>query len=117
MATPASLATASSCYCFDAVTSDKVTIFLLASIAGLTDMTPSELASASACYCFDRATSEKVKAYLLDYIATNGTGGGGGVTCADYGGGEPSFTPTTSCAVAIDTSNERIWWFYSAAWH
>lgn len=44
-------------------------------------------------------------------------GGGGGVTCGNYAGAEPSFTPSSACGNAIDTSNERIWWYYSGAWH
>lgn len=46
-----------------------------------------------------------------------GGGGGGGVSCGNYSGGQPTFTPSTSCAVAIDTSDGTIYWYYSGAWH
>lgn len=35
----------------------------------------------------------------------------------DYGGGEPNWTPAGSAGQAIDTSNERVWQYYSGAWH
>jgi len=54
---------------------------------------------------------------LCEIYTSGGGGGGGGITCGNYGGNEPNFTPTTDCAVAIDTSTERIWWYYSASWH
>jgi len=44
-------------------------------------------------------------------------GSGGGVTCGDYSGGEPSFTPTSDCALAIDTSTGTLWQYYNSAWH
>lgn len=44
-------------------------------------------------------------------------GGGGGITCGNYSGGAPTFTPTNGCAAAVDTSNGSIWYYYSGAWH
>lgn len=35
----------------------------------------------------------------------------------DYGGSEPNWTPTGTLGQAVDTSNERIWIWYSGAWH
>lgn len=80
-------------------------------------MSPAELADAAKCYCFDAVTQKKVEAYLLYQIVLTGGGGGGGATCGNYAGGEPDFTPATGCGVAIDTSDGRIWWYYSGAWH
>ena len=41
----------------------------------------------------------------------------GGVPTGNYAGGQPTFTPATSGAVAVDRSNGRIWWYYSGAWN
>jgi len=35
----------------------------------------------------------------------------------DYGGAEPNWTPAGSAGQAIDTSTERVWLYYSGAWH
>jgi len=73
---------------------------------------------ADACSNGFAALSEGDKmAILLQLLCNIVEEGGGGVRCGNYGGGEPDFTPASGCGVAIDTSNERIWWYYSAAWH
>ena len=54
---------------------------------------------------------------MCEIVVAGGGGGGGGVTCGDYAGGEPTFTPSTACAVAIDTSNGQIWWYYNGGWN
>jgi len=48
---------------------------------------------------------------------SGGTSGGGSTTCDDYGGLEPDFTPSSSCAIAIDTSTGYLWKYYSSGWH
>lgn len=58
---------------------------------------------------------------ILVLLAAGGGGGGGGgggsgVTTGNYAGGQPNFTPTTAGAVAIDSSNGRIWWYFNGAW-
>jgi hypothetical protein len=56
--------------------------------------------------------------------ALNGGAGGGsggtatnGVFSGNYGGGQPNFTPTATQAIAIDTSNGRVWNYWSGAWY
>lgn len=49
--------------------------------------------------------------------ACAGGGSGGGLTCGNYAGGQPSFTPSTGCGIGLDTSNGRPWWYYSGSWH
>ena len=81
---------------------------------------PQTLATASACLLekLSRGDMDAIETNLACAIAAGGGGGGSaGVTAADYGGGEPSFTPATDGAVAIDTSNGRIWWWYSGIWN
>lgn len=63
------LAELSACYCYDAVTKEKVKLYLLAKIAGLENETPGALAAAAKCYCYDAQTMKKVIAYLLCQIA------------------------------------------------
>ena len=76
------------------------------------NMTAEEISEAASPYA---GIQDKFSAiiYLLN---AGGGGSGGGVTCGDYGGAEPSFTPS-SCAVAVDTSNGQIWWYYNGAWN
>lgn len=81
-------------------------------------ITPEELFAEASCFsCYGASQVDLLKLTLLSRIAESSGTGGAGITCANYAGGEPTFTPTTSCAVAIDTSTERIWWYYSGAWH
>lgn len=75
--TPQTLAAAAACYCFDRITAEKVTIYLLAQMAGLSAMTPAQLEDAAKCYCFDPVTEKKVVSYLLSQISTSGVGGSG----------------------------------------
>ena len=58
--------------------------------------------------------------WLMCQLAANGGGGGGGATqvfAGNYGGGQPTVTPTTSAATAYDTSTGMTWAYYSGAWH
>jgi hypothetical protein len=43
-------------------------------------------------------------------------GSGGGLTCGDYSGGTPDFTPSSGCGLAFDTSNDSLWAYRSGAW-
>lgn len=67
------LGEAAKCYCFDPITTEKVKVYLLAQIAGLSSMEPAALADAADCYCFDKETMKKVQAYLLCQIANANT--------------------------------------------
>lgn len=66
---PRDLAEAARCLCFDNDTKDKVEIYLLAVIAGLSELTPEALAVRAKCYCYDAMTIKQVKSYLLCQIA------------------------------------------------
>jgi hypothetical protein len=57
-----------------------------------------------------------LKKMLVLILAGGGGGAGGGVPTGNYAGGQPTFTPTTAGAVAIDSSNGRIWWYFNGAW-
>ncbi len=69
---PTDLATAAKCYCYDAVTRQRVIIRLLAIIAGKAGVSPSDLAEEAACYCYDPVTAKKVEIALL-CVAAGGT--------------------------------------------
>lgn len=56
-----------------------------------------------------------VELQLLCEITTGGSGAS--FTAGDYGGGAPSFTPSGSTAIAVDTSNGTLWLWYSGNWH
>lgn len=104
------LGEASKCLCFDPITAEKVKIYLLAELAGLTSLTPSQLAEAAECYCFDPVTMKKVLAYLLCQIANNGAS----TTCEMLTGtSDPtgSITPEFIGQLFHDTANDK--WYYS----
>lgn len=52
-----------------------------------------------------------------DISAGGGGGGGGSVFSGNYGGVAPVIVPTTTAAIAIDTSDGTVWYWYSGAWH
>lgn len=62
------------------------------------------------------------RGYLRPVILDEaGAGGTGAVTMvggqANYAGGKPTFTPASGFGMAVDTSNARLWIYYSGAWH
>lgn len=63
----------------------------------------------------DSITALQVMIYLLAN-GSGGGGGGGGISSGNYAGGQPGFTPTGSTAIAVDTSNGRVWLFYNSTW-
>lgn len=78
---------------------------------------PQDLIDQGRCFgCLGASEVEMMELALLALLVNASGGGGGSVQCGNYAGGEPTFTPAT-CGVAIDTSNERIWWYYNGAWH
>lgn len=58
-------------------------------------------------------------AQLLCEINESGGGTGSGVQVysGNYSGVAPVFVPSTSPAIAIDTSNGTQWNYYSGGWH
>ncbi len=69
--------------------------------------------------CLTPGELEIIELQLLCEIlaASSGGLGGGGVVCGNYGGNQPTFTPSSGCGNAIDTSNGQVWWYYSGAWN
>lgn len=88
------------------------------SMNSMADVTPQGLINQANCYnCFGNPGMwQLMELALLAQIAQNG-GSGGSLTCGNYGGGQPSFTPASGCGLALDTSNGRPWWYYNGAWH
>ena len=88
---------------------------------GVMAPTLSELMDYAKCLqCPGLTLGEQIEVAMLGLINDNvagGGGGGGGMICGNYGGLQPTFVPASGCGGAIDTSNERIWWYYSGAWH
>lgn len=73
-------------------------------------------AGCASCYT-NASTADLLKVGLLNQISTSAAAAASGVVCADYGGGTPTYLPSTPCGVAIDTSTQQIWWYYLGAWH
>jgi len=129
MATDApTLLSQANCYACYAASSFDLRLMRLALLVGIVNGNTSMatdpkslLASAQcfACYAANPYMLELIEMGLLVQILQNGSagGGGGGVTCGNYAGGQPNFTPASGCGNAIDTSNGNIWWYYNGAWH
>lgn len=68
--TPAQLAAASKCYCFDGQIREAIKVYLLKVAAGMGSRDIGEIADAAACYCYgDRRIQESVIIYILANIA------------------------------------------------
>jgi len=55
---------------------------------------------------------------ILNVLGGSGTNAGSGVQAGygNYGGGAPTFTPATgTLGLAVDTSNNRVWW-WTGSW-
>ena len=111
------LETNSSCFdCIPVGTQDAVLIYILARIAGVTDIPT--LMAASACYdCIPVGYRKAVQIYLENLILSGGGTGGQEVFSGNYAGGVPTDVPTGAQAVAFDTSNGTLWEYYSGSWH
>lgn len=69
---------------------------------------------------YDRLSYRDILLCILEGITSGGGSGGTGDVqgfSGNYGGGTPTDTPTTSVAIAYDTSNGQPWAWYSGAWH
>ena len=95
-----------------------VVISLLCQIANV-NCDPQSLVNNATCQlsCLSGDLQGAIVIYLLCQIASGGGGGNAGVIAANYGGNQPNFTPSTTGAVAIDTSTGQIWWWYNNQWN
>lgn len=82
----------------------------------MADTSPTALLELTKCYqCMPPGFWQLFELGLLQQIAdAGGTGGGGGIQCTV---GIPVAAPSSSCALAIDTTDGTIYEFYSGAWH
>lgn len=79
----------------------------------------------SANYGISTAQQTDTERQLLVKILNALNGGSGGATnggiqgaSANYSGSAPSFTPAANTlGIAVDTSNGRLWLYYSGGWH
>lgn len=78
------------------------------------NMTANQIQAAATSYSM---MPDKMAAII--YLLANASGGGSGTgaTFGDYGGGQPSFTPSSGVGLAVDTSNGTLWQYYNSAWH
>jgi hypothetical protein len=103
---------------------DALEIVLLCAIRdGDTELAcdPSALVAEAQCllHCIPQGASGAVKLGVLCQIAQNGGGGGGTsqVFSGNYADAAPPFVPTTTTAIAFDTSTDGEWHWYNGAWH
>lgn len=62
-------------------------------------------------------TERQLLVKILTALNNLSSSRGAGATFGNYGGGQPSFTPTSGTALAIDTSNQNFWAYDNGAWH
>jgi hypothetical protein len=126
--TAESLAQIAKCYCCSGISEKQLlaaSIYLTCQFLNGQSVTCTpenivQLATAAGFLKLSEKQMIGISTYLDCQITNNGGGGGGGTTqvfAGNYGGGQPNFTPTTSTAIAIDTSNDTQWNYYSGAWH
>lgn len=96
-------------------------VALLCAIANGTSMECDPNSLATAAKCFTGLSSQQLDAIsvmLLCEISTSGGGGGSSMTCGAYGGLEPSFTPSTTCAIATDSdAPNNVWIYVNGQWN
>ena len=90
---------------------------ILLSLNSMADTTAQTLLSAASCYqCYSANPYmlQMIELGLLQTIAQAGLN----VSCQNLSGGTPTSTPSGGCGgPIIDTSNGKVWWYYSGAWH
>jgi len=72
--------------------------------------------------CYGMSIPDVLELALLKLIydlaaAGGGLGGADEIFSGNYGGGVPTDVPTTTQAIAFDTSNGTQWNYYSGTWH
>lgn len=77
----------------------------------------SSLIAANPCFMELSEKQQWVVIAALLCQFSGGGGGGGGVFAGNYAGGQPNFTPTTTAAIAFDTSNGTQWNWYNNQWN
>lgn len=83
-----------------------------------TAIDPQTLFEEAKCYaCYSNASMAELLKLALLNRASQGGGSTTDIRAANYGGAQPTFTPTGSLGIAIDTSDETVYWYYSGAWH
>lgn len=66
------------------------------------------------CYlCLGVSIADAIKIALLVQTAVNGTG----LYSGDYGGIAPVFVPSSTTAIAFDTTTGTQWNWFEGAWH
>jgi hypothetical protein len=111
--TPSTLTEASKCLnCLTHKQLLAVSVYINCTANGM-DCTPETLLEGAKCLL---CMTEKQLIASLVYVLCQSGGGssGGGVSC---GASDPVDTPTTTCAVYINTTTGRIWWYYTGQWN
>jgi hypothetical protein len=67
--------------------------------------------------CAYPSVGQLLELSLLSIIAGGSVGGGASITTGNYAGGTPNFTPASGTGIAIDTSNNRVWWYFNGGWN
>ena len=115
--TAQALASASPCFaCIPKGYRDAVLIYLLATLAGVTDV--ATLVSNARCYdCIPKGFRDAVIIYLQDAINTSGGGGGGATEVFSLlGGASPGVVPTGSGVAYNENGQLWVWNQFAGTW-
>lgn len=75
---------------------------------------PNTLLSSAAAF---QGLSERDQMICIAELLCEFSTGGAGMQAGDYGGGQPTWTPVGTMGMAVDTSNSRVWIYYSGTWN
>ena len=81
------------------------------------------LFSETKCYaCLGMSLPQLLELGLLSRISTDVASAAAAAVhtdmqAANYGGVAPVWAPVGTLGIAVDTVTERVWWYYSGAWH
>lgn len=95
----------------------------IALLQQIVPMTQAEIEAESNCWlCYGVSQAEAAILVLLNNLSGGGGGGGSVIIqgqSANYGGGTPTWTPTTGFGFAWDTSTDpdTEWNYHDGAWH
>lgn len=120
---PSTLANQASCFfsCIPDNAQTSVIAYVLLQIANGLGMNiptnPATLANLASCQfsCLPLGIQNAIIVYLLDQI--NIGGGVGGATLCGAGSPVGKVTPTSTCALYINTTDGSLWQWYNGTWH
>lgn len=67
--------------------------------------------------CIPQGMQLAVLIYLANQVLATGVANAAEIQADNYGGSDPTWTPTSGVGIAFDTSDGSQWNYYNGAWH